>query len=63
MDFQVNYEERKEKRREARLNEPPEEREPYGRGGGGRDYGGHRGGREDYGGRRDRSRSRDRGAR
>lgn len=62
-ELQVNYEERKEKRREARLNEPPEEREPYGRGGGGRDYGGHRGGREDYGGRRDRSRSRDRGAR
>merc|ERR1719325_230952 len=41
-ELQVNYEERKEKRREARLNEPPEEREPYGRGGGGRDYGGHR---------------------
>merc|ERR1719245_2554736 len=39
-ELQVNYEERKEKRREARLNEPPEEREPYGgRGGGGRDYG------------------------
>merc|ERR1719356_2126447 len=57
-ELQATMDVRREKRREARLNEPPEEREPYGRGGGGRDYGGHRGGRDDYGGRRDRSRSR-----